>query len=109
MPVGRPRKSAAYHKLVGNYRPSRHAEPVGTSPEPAPERIEFEDLSPDAQDWSFFLETGFALTCQQGGRNQGQAKRVARAKWREHGPALIKYWGRKRTLESYAYKRYGEP
>jgi hypothetical protein len=44
MPVGRPRKSAAYHKLVGNYRPSRHAEPVGTSPEPAPERIEFEDL-----------------------------------------------------------------
>jgi hypothetical protein len=57
MPAGRPRKPAAYHKLVGNYRPSRHAEPRATSPEPELDPAEAA-LREECERWRGVFECG---------------------------------------------------
>jgi hypothetical protein len=38
-----------------------------------------------------------------------QISRRARAKWREHGVALMRHWGEQRTRESWAWKKWSAP
>lgn len=54
MPAGRPRKSAEYHRLVNNYRPSRHAERPVTPPETEEHKL----LDAELKNWSMAFSCG---------------------------------------------------
>jgi hypothetical protein len=102
--------------VKGTFRPHRHAHLLPDRPTPPLEDLErlepmaYEDLPEAVREWDFFLETGIAESCAQEGRTEAQISgRLARGKWREHGPALAAYWGPKRTRESWAWGRWGAP
>jgi hypothetical protein len=98
---GRPAKSIEYHRVTNTYRPGRHGERPVTPPKP-------EALSADADAWESTLQLGedffsdLDLTAVQ-------ISRRARAKWREHGVALMRHWGEERTREAWALLKFGPP
>jgi hypothetical protein len=66
MPRGRPRKSAEYHRLVGNYRASRHAERAPTPPEPEPSPAELA-LREECERWRCAFGCGYDFFSQLDG------------------------------------------
>jgi hypothetical protein len=114
--MARPKKPLAWHLLTNNYRPSRHGPLPGWVASPPEPRLElspmaaFEALPADVRAWEGFLQCGTDFFDElPAGVTEARARRMARAKWREHGRALMAYWGPKRTRESWAYERFGEP
>lgn len=119
--MGRPRKPVALHLIQRTFRAHRHAhllptapEPAASEPEPEPMRSPsqqywaFQALPDDVRTWAGLLECGTDFFCAlPPDLTEAQAKRRSRSKWIEHGPTLVRFWGSKRTKESWAWRRWG--
>jgi hypothetical protein len=119
--MARPKKPLAWHLLTNNYRPSRHGSlpQVSASPhEPAPEPHltgaarywAFQALPDDVRAWESLLLHGEDWFNQlPPGIDEKKARRMARAKWHEHGRVLVRFWGEQRAHESWAWAQFGDP
>jgi hypothetical protein len=90
MPRGRPRLSAEYHKLVGNYRPSVHG-PLATSPQPEPELSPADQAIRDERErWSCAFSTGYDFFVETGCDDRAESfVGEMRAAWRRLGDTFL--------------------
>ena len=101
--MARPRKPLGLLLIKGTYRRDRHGalpgsglESVTTPPEPEPRLsptarfYAFQALPADVRAWEGFLDLGDDFFSElPPGVTEAKARRMARAKWREHGRELF--------------------
>jgi hypothetical protein len=117
------KRSAEWHQMMGNYRPSRHGPRPERAPAPPPQgdirsmtprqiHDTFQALPEALQFWDEYFGWGAGqifVSPMLDGMTEAQARRLAKAAWHKYAPKLIETWGETHMRGSWGWKRYGAP